>query len=553
VETSALRNAFASFQLVVSPVKSRQTVRVSAGRLVGTKNNSISAQQTDVFVEWFVPMDGGWYPDVCVPQSVTGGSTPDFRKKNGVKSATAVAFWIDIFVPADAQADRYVGDVTVHVDSEKISVPVTLNVADAALPPECCLDVSMNNYVDSISYGWPGLADDPERFRKSRYQRIEQNVFRAAHEHRAFLHYLPYGHSGYLIPGLTPPLTGVGNQRRVSSWAAWDRHFGKYFDGSAFEGTRRGAHPVQRFWMPLNLDWPSDFLKFGLPGYEAEWRAVGRDMVEHFKFKGWTKTSFDMFPNHKQRFRFFPWDAEEARFRADNDLHRYLAKIWKGTFDYETTKPVRFSYTLGTTWLFEEDIKSDLVDFIDVFIGGGGDLRNSNKELPRLHKAGSDVWPCLSSGNLTDSTRAAAFPPLMVWMLDGGGYMPRWLTMGGWGENAWRGRNSESGGTSFLYCGAPLGSDDTFASLRLKVQRNMLQTVDALQLAADRDGKSKVKAKVNRALKISAAGWLPSRKPDPDDTDRFTEEPPLAGWEKFTAEQYRSIHALAVNLATGEK
>lgn len=553
VKVKALRNAFTSFQLSIGPVKPDQTVKIAASDLKGDKQALISAKQFDLYVSWFVPMNGKWYPEVCVPQQLTGGSTPAFRKQNGAGMDGMTNFWVDLFVPAEAKPGNYSGTVTVSVGNEKTAVPVEVAVAKAVIPPECCLDVSMNNYADSISSGWPGLADDPERFNKPRYQKIEQGVFSAAHDHRAFLHYLPYGHSGYVTPSFVPPLVGEGNNRRVASWTAWDRHFGKYFDGSAFAKTRRGAHPVKRFWLSLNLDWPSDFLKFGLPGYEAEWRAVGRDMVDHFKAKGWTKTSFDMFPNHKQRFRYFPWDAEEARFPQDNDLHRYLAKIWKGTFDRKTTNPVRFDYTLGTTWLFEEDIHSDLVDFIDVFIGGGSDLQYHQKELPRLHKKGCQVWPCLNSGNLTDSMRAAAFPPLMVWMLDGDGYMPRWLSMGGWGENAWMGLNSENGGASFLYCGAPMKSDDTFVSARFKTHRNMLQTVDAFQLAADKPGKANIKKAVNRALGIPASGWVPSRKPDPNDTDRFTEEPPLAGWQRFTADQYRKVHDLAITLASGEK
>jgi hypothetical protein len=276
-------------------------------------------------------------------------------------------------------------------------------------------------------------------------------------------------------------------------------------------------------------------------------------MASHFKDKGWTRTSFDMFPNHKQRFRFFPWDAEEARFVGDNDLHRYLAKLWKGTFDHATTRPVRFDYTLGTTWLFGSDIKSDLVDFIDVFIGGGGDLREYHQEMARLHKRGRQVWPCLSSGATADATRAAAFPPLMVWMLDGDGYMPRWLSMDGWGEKAWRGQAAEKGASSFLYCGALLGSEETCASLRLKVQRNALQMVDALQVAADRIGKPAVRKRVNRELGIPDTGWLPTRKPDPGDTARFTEEPPLAGWQQFSAEDNRRVRALATQLAAGGK
>lgn len=555
VRISGLRGAFASFQLSVGPVAAGQTVKVQGGSLKGKGKAAIAASQYDVFVEWYVPADGKWYPDACVPQNVSGGSTPSFRKLNAVEKQQYVGFWVDMFVPEAAKPGDYTGKVTVIAGGEKLDVPVTLSVAAAKLGPDCCLDVSMNNYADAISGGWKGLSDDPDRFFKPKYQRVEQGVFKAAHEHRAFLHYVSFGHSGYTMPSFAPPLEGEGPRKHVSSWTEWDKHFGKYFDGSAFKGTRRGAVPTKRFYMPFNLCWPGDFVKFGQPGYEAEWRAVGADIVKHFKAKGWTKTSFDMFLNHKQRFRFFPWDTEEARFPADNDVNRYIASIWKGTFDHATTKPVRFDFTLGTTWLYHEDIRSDLVNFIDVFIGGAGGLRDDYDQNARLHKLGRQILPCISSGSLLNSTRAPAFSPLMIWMLDGDGFMPRWFSMDGWGEGAWRGSSSEKGAGTFLYCGSILGSEDTFGSLRMKVMRNSLQMMDAFQLAADRipGGKNKVRSAINKTLGIPFSGWFSVKRPDPKDTSQFTEEPPAAGWEKFTVAQNRSLRELAANLASGGK
>ncbi len=548
------RNMHASFQLSVGPLAGNETARVRAGTLKTGGKSSIPSSQFDVYVEWFREVDGAWYPEICVPQRLTGGSTPDFRKKNNVPGAQYAGFWVDLFVPADARPGVYEGTVEVAAGSETLSVPVILEVAAVRLSHESCLDFSLNNYADGISKAWPELWNDRNHLRTAKYRRVEKGVFRTAHEHRGFLHYLPYGHSGDVRDTFAPPLAGEGHRRHVTSWADWDRHFGGYLDGSAFQGTRRGPHPVKRFWLPLNLCWPSDFLKFGQPGYQAEWQAVGRQMVDHVKEKGWTKTSFDMFPNHKQRFMFFPWDAEEARFVEDNELQYYLRTLWEGTFDRASTAPARFDYTFGTTWLFDQDVRSDLTEFIDVFIGGGMDVAYARSEIPRLLKKNRQLWPCLNSGNILQSVRAAAFPPLMVWMQDATGYMPYWSTMGGWGNRGWR-DGSDKGSLAFLYCGAMLDSEETFASVRLKTQRNMLQAVDLFQSVADksRGGKAAVKRKINQRLGIPADGWFPSRKPADDDTDRFTEEPPLAGWQQFEVEQYRAVQNMALTLAAGEK
>ena len=547
VRLSAARNAFASFQLCVGPVKRGATVSVKAGALKSKGKARLSPGQYDVFVEWYQPYDGVWYPEVCVPQRIVGGSTPDLRVQNRVRGQKYVGFWIDLFVPADAKPGDYSGRVTVAVDDDRIKVPVELSVSKARIPVECSLDVSMNNYATVISRGWPEIGTDAKGLRSAKNLRCERGVFRTAHDHRMFFHYLPYGHSGYVPPTFAPPLEGEGPKTRVASWRDWDAHWGPYFDGRAFRGTRRGAVPVKRFYLPLNLCWPADFLKYGQPGYAAEWRAIGKQMVDHFKKKGWTKTRFDMFLNHKQRFRYFPWDTEEVRFLEDNENHRYFRRLWEGTYDRKSTKPVH-------------DIKSDLNEFIDVYIAGTSGISWEFDWIPALHKNGRQIWSCANSGTVPVSMRSPAFVPLQMWMLDIDGFMPRWCTMGGFGPKAVYGL-ADAGATTFLYSGAAFGSEETFASLRMKVQRQALQMVDELQVAADkaRGGKRAVQRKVDKLLGIPHVSWL-TRKPKYVETklpkdwvgaDFATEEPPVAGWEKFSTDQFRAVKALAARLAAG--
>jgi hypothetical protein len=562
VRLRAARNAFAAFQLLVGPLGKNETVRVSGGVLKTSGKSRLPRRLYDVFVEWYQKYESTWYPEVCVPQEIAGGSTPALRKTNGVGSQTFAGFWVDLFVPADATPATYTGHVTVRTDAERVRVPVELEVTAARLSPDCCLDVSMNNYATVISRGWQELRDDPDRLTSAKNLRCERGVFRTAHDHRMFFHYLPYGHSGYVPPTFAPPLDGEGPRKRVVRWSDWDRHWGPYFDGRAFRRTRRGAVPVKRFYLPLNLNWPADFVKYGRPGYAAEWRAVGRQIVEHFKQKGWTGTRFDMFLNHKQRFRYFPWDTEEVRFLEDNENHRYFRTLWEGTYDHPTARPVTFDYTLGTTWTYGHDIKSDLNEFVDVYIAGTSGITWDFDWIPKLHKKGRQVWSCTNSGSIPTSPRAPFFVPLQMWMLDIDGFMPRWCTTGGFGPDQMFGL-ADKGATTFLYSGAALDSEETFASLRMKVQRQALQVADELQGAADhiRGGKRAVQRKVDKTLGIPHVSWL-TKKPDyadeklPKDwvgADFATEEPPVAGWEKFSTEQFRAVRALAADLAARYK
>jgi len=561
VRLVAGRAQHVSFQLLVGPVQRGRTISVSAGALSGPGRARLGPGQFDVFVEWYHRIGGKWYPDALVPQEVSGGSTDAFRKKVGLKRPTFAGFWVDLFVPAGAKPGGYSGCLSVRAGRERVAVPVELQVLPARLPAEPALDMSFNNYADGISGGWPKLKRDINHMSSRKYLNVERGVFRAAHEHRGFLHYLPYGHSGYVHGGFAPPLTGEGAGRRVASWGEFDRHFGPYFDGSAFRGTRRGPVPLKRLWLPLNLNWPADFVKFGQPGYEAEWRAVGGQMVEHFRKKGWTGTHFDMFLNHKQRYRYFPWDCEEVRFLPDNDLQRQFRNLWEGTFDRKSTRPVKFDYTLGTTWTYGWDARSDFVDFVDLFIAGTDSCGPGwYPELtPRIHRNGGEVWSCTNSGNIRDSARAAMWPALLMWMRDVDGFMPRWASLM-WGGDTWH-DVPDAGGTTFFYPGSEFGTEDTYPALRLKVLRSSMQIIDHLEMAAGRarGGKGAVKAKINRLLGLKPADWTPKRprfvdEKEPKDwvgADFATQEPPAAGWGKFGPGIWRDLRAMALALASG--
>jgi len=561
VRLAAARNSAVSFQLLVGPVKGGREALVGPGGLSGPAGARIPASQFDVFVEWYHSIDGKWWPDALVPQDFSGGSTPALRRQMGLPGAASFAgFWVDLHVPAGVRPGSYSGAIAVRSGQEVVQVPVSLEVSAARVPDEPALDVSFNNYVDSVSAPYADVRSNPRRFWTEKYRRIERGVFRCVHDHRSFLHYLPYTHAGYVHGDFAPPLAGEGPGKHVADWSNWDRHFGPYFDGSAFKGTHRGAVPVRRVWTPLNINWPADFLKFGKPGYAAEWRAVGRGMVEHFRKKGWTRTSFDMFPNQKQRFRFVPWDLEEARFLPDQDVHRYFRPIWEDTFGPKAAGPVRFSYTLGSTWTYHIDIKSDLAEFIDLFIAGTSGPAWYPEELERLHRNGRQVWSCTNSGSIATPTRAAAFTPLVMWMRGLDGFMPAWCSMAGWGGDVWH-QVPGKGSTTFIYPGAELGSEETFPSLRLKVMRNALQTVDLLDAAAKRSrgGAAAVRGKVSRLLGFKASDWYMKRpayveKKLPKDwvgADFATEEPPAVGWQKMPSAKWRELGKTARTLAGG--
>ena len=66
------------------------------------------------------------------------------------------------------------------------------------------------------------------------------------------LNKVPYHHSGAVDDGCAPGWDG----KRLD-WAAWDKRFGPYFDGSAFADLPRKGVPLEGFYLPLFENWPT--------------------------------------------------------------------------------------------------------------------------------------------------------------------------------------------------------------------------------------------------------------------------------------------------------
>ena len=98
---------------------------------------------------------------------------------------------------------------------KKLTLKVSLNVWNFTLPDQLSFLPEMNCY---------GLPEN------------ERDYYRLAQVHRTVLNRVPYHQSGHVAEGCAPPWDG-----QQFDWAAWDRRFGPYFDGSAFADLPRGT------------------------------------------------------------------------------------------------------------------------------------------------------------------------------------------------------------------------------------------------------------------------------------------------------------------------
>jgi hypothetical protein len=349
-------------------------------------------------------------------------------------------------------------------------------------------------------------------------------------------------------------LTGEGRSRRIASWSLFDRHYGPLLDGSAFAKTRRGAKPLPYVYLPINPEWPAQFLNWGEPGYEAEFVKVIGEMERHFREKGWTSTRFEMFFNHKKRYKAFPWDGDETRFVEDLPYYKEYARLLRKAVPKDS--PVKFVFRADASWMMERQFR-DLAGVVDFWICGGGMLSWYPESVSMLRARGDTVWAYGGTPPVTDSASAITLDPLRSWMQGVQGFV-RWQTVDP-GPDPWF--EFDGGGETLVYPGDRFGVSEPLASVRLKLQRNAMQDLallDRLARGRTEDLKGATAERFNRSR---VKDWWAPRPPladgNPADWNNAdigdASYPARRLFEKLDPEAWQRVRDYAVDLALEAK
>jgi hypothetical protein len=140
------------------------------------------------------------------------------------------------------------------------------------------------------------------------------------------------------------------------------------FDGSAFARTRRGPQPIPFVYLPINPDWPASSLWWGEAGYKTEFVNVVSAMEGHFRERGWTHTNFELFFNHKKRYKGYWWDGDEARFANDLPVFAEYSRLLKKAVPADS--PVKFVFRADASWMMERQFK-ELAGIVNFWVLGG--------------------------------------------------------------------------------------------------------------------------------------------------------------------------------------
>lgn len=498
VNLRAGRGSYASFHLVVNS-------KASADFKLSVR----FPLPVDVYREWFhfnTP-DKKYYPDALIPVSLPHQfQIPDAG--NTIPSQTAQAFWIDLWIPAATEPQTYRGEAIVSTSSGRETLPIELTVIPAIVPQDDAV------ILDNNSYGTSWLVNQYPKtlahFRESAGASPESEgklidlihaYHRIFYENRGVFHQLGYGHAGKVGPEFAPELAGTGRQMRVASWDLFDRHYGPLLDGSAFRDSRRGAKPIPFVYLPVNPEWPASFLWWGEPGYDAEFVTVLSEMERHFREKHWTNTKFEVFFNHKKRYKGFPWDGDEIRFERDNNYLRVYHRLLEQAIPRNS--PVQFVMRADTSWTAPQQFR-ELEGVIGFWVVGEGELNWHPDAIPRLKQRGDIVWTYGGTPSVQKVSAEMTLNPLRSWINGVDGFV-RWQTVEP-GPDPWFHLNG--GDLTLVYSGEKFHIAGPIPSIRLKLQRNCLQDLALLNALSTPVSRKELKEEVVRRFNhTQTADW----------------------------------------------
>ena len=459
------RAAYASCRIVVSAAQPSAYALSTAGDLT-----------VELYREWFhfLPKAKLYYPDALVPTALPHkAQLPD--ASNRIAGQTAQSYWLDIWIPESAKPGAKTLTVSLDSGGAKSAVQISVEVLDAVVPAGDPIVIDHNSYGTSWFAGqYPELAKrTPNFYLSDPFFGLIHAYHRVFMEHRGIYHQLGYGHGGKTAAEFAPRLEGSGKTKRIADWTLYDKHYGPLLDGSAFAKTRLGARPIPYVYLPVNPEWPASFLWWGEPGYEREFVNVMREMEAHFREKGWTRTKYELFFNHKKRYKAFHWDGDETRFLNDLPIFAEYHRLMKTAIP--PASPVKWVFRTDASWQMERQFKEQ-AGIIDFWVVGGGMFGWYAENAPLLKARGDTVWTYGGTPEVDKPASHITVDLLRPWMLGVDGFV-RWQTVIP-GPDPWF--KFEGGGETLVYPGGRFGIDAPLASVRLKLQRNALQDLALL-------------------------------------------------------------------------
>jgi hypothetical protein len=469
----APRGGVASFQVLVSAARPGDGADI-APRLSAFHHGGRALPEAQVFYQYPCQIaDDEWTFEALLPLEVYRQAPPGARE-GPLGPRIHHAYWVDVPIPRDAAPGNYQGKVGVG-DADPLEV--TVEVVDPVLPLTPRITAGLNAYSEAIArQHHPGLTGDEAIA-------CERSYYREAHDNRSVLQYLPYDHSGEVAEGYAPPLVGRGRNLRVVDWSDFDRRFGPLFDGTAMAGSPGGERPLPHWYLPFNYHWPADFAHFGSRGYEFEWAEVMAQFRRHFQERGWTHTNFEVYFNHKKRYRYFPWDGDERKHASDRQHFLYFRSLLDRARSIAGAAgaAARIVYRTDISWSYAQDVVDDQIGpLFDLWVASQGNFSWTRYGLDAIHARSQLAWWYGGCGGPERPTMDPDRQVILCWRRGADGFLPNWLCMAD--DRAL----DRADPLSFLYPGRRFGWPRALGSIRLRRLRLGTETADLLEMLGRR-------------------------------------------------------------------
>ncbi len=460
VELFAAANEYVAFRVVVEGgTGGLAGVGLLASDLVGDESK-VPAEGVEFFVEFYTQvekpskspqysMGPGMYPDGLIPMRIDGRGTFD------VEAGMVQAAWVDVRVPPRTQAGIYKGRVEVTREGVNLrTLEVKLTVWDFELP-------AASHLRWRVGYNEPMAEQNGVEFDRrtgivgDEFLALERKFYRMCRAHKV----TPTTH--YTTP--IPDSTGKGAELEID-WASYDKRFGGYLDGSAFDD----GLPVNIFSLPVNPQsydgWPSSTRYRNRVDPESFRKAL-QLTIKHWDAKGWDLGNAFVYVADEPRGDRYGWIKQHCEVLKEvaPQVHRCVA-FYKA-FGVNGAKVVEEFKEYVNHWAIAGDYMQrgaldglqERGDWVGIYQGSepfeGGEALD-------MDGVALTTWPWIAWGYRLDT--------LFIYL------GTAWNTDDIWTEGVNHGWGTNSQGVLF-YPGLKWGVKEVLPSVRLKAMRRGMQ------------------------------------------------------------------------------
>jgi hypothetical protein len=450
----------------------------------------VAAANVELFWQWNLKdQNGVWYPDALVPVGAEALSLPNTL--NPLPGQKVLALYADVWVPHKTEPGAYAGEIRIETAAgAALTVPVELTVLNYTLPDELNFVCDMNGYSYPPAKDWEGSL----------------NLHRLAHRNRLNVNIVPYSQTGnWAVPEMGMEVQGKGKNLRVVSFETFDKSFGPLLSGSAFANNPRSGVPVAACYLNLYENWPCAVrgnYKFDQQAKQVDIRndfsqeykdgflAVCRQIGDHLKRKGYTRTSFQPFLNNKHQFA--PdqnfWLLDEPMFRDDYLALQFFGDLFREGF--REAAPVQVDFRADVSRIEEA---RGMLDRVDTLVFSQYNIREYPtiaREFMRSYDARTPGkarkgWEYGGAGRV-DALPVALRGWVMECWFDGRDGLLPWESTGT--EASWESAEAAHDGSVFYPAFAKWDYNGCYGSLKMKGFRDGQQDAECLILLAKKLG-----------------------------------------------------------------